>query len=114
MLKRACLIFAAMLLAQPLAAQEQQAADEPQIGEVNPNRFGKRTDAAFGAFQRGLYITALRLATPRAEAGDAAAQTLIAEIHARGSACRAMRAKRPDGTRKRPSRVWPKHSFNMR
>ena len=41
-------------------------------------------DLAFGAFQRGFYRTALAFAMPRAEAGDAAAQTLIAELHASG------------------------------
>ncbi len=53
-------------------------------GDVDPSRFGKVPDAAYGAFQRGLYITALKLAEPRAEAGDSAAQTLVAEIYARG------------------------------
>lgn len=38
-------------------------------------------DRAFGAYQRGLYLTAFQLALPRAEAGDAAAQTLIAELY---------------------------------
>lgn len=53
--------------------------------DVDPKRFGATpSDEAFGAFQRGLYITALDLALPRAEKGDAAAQTLAAEIYARG------------------------------
>ena len=51
---------------------------------IDPRRFGNSPDAAFGAYQRGLYITAFNLAKPRAEAGDDAAQTLIAEIYARG------------------------------
>lgn len=52
---------------------------------IDPNRFGgKPSDDAYGAFQRGLYKTAYNLAVPRAEAGDAAAQTLIAEILSRG------------------------------
>ena len=52
---------------------------------IDPNRFGgKPSDEAYGAFQRGLYKTAYNLALPRAEAGDAAAQTLIAEILSRG------------------------------
>lgn len=38
-------------------------------------------DLAYGAYQRGMYLTAFRLALPRAEAGDAAAQTLIAELY---------------------------------
>ena len=55
----------------------------PSAG-IDKRRFGKVPDPAFGAFQRGLYITAFNLAKPRAEAGDAAAQTLLAEIYARG------------------------------
>ncbi len=53
---------------------------------VDPERFGgaKRLDPAFGAFQRGLYRTALNLALPRAQGGDPHAQTLVAEILARG------------------------------
>ncbi|MFD1745210.1 tetratricopeptide repeat protein [Rhizobium helianthi] len=35
-------------------------------------------DEAYGAYQRGLYRTALEKALPRAEKGDAAAQTLVA------------------------------------
>ena len=52
---------------------------------VSQERFGgPPADAAYGAFQRGLYMTALNLAMPRAEAGDSAAQTLVAEILSRG------------------------------
>ncbi|HEY9011005.1 MAG TPA: tetratricopeptide repeat protein [Devosia sp.] len=43
-----------------------------------------KVDAAYGAFQRGYYLTALELALPRAEQSDASAQTLIAEIYAKG------------------------------
>ncbi|MDH6231118.1 TPR repeat protein [Mesorhizobium soli] len=54
-------------------------------GQPDADRFGgPKTDPAYGAFQRGLYKTAYNLALPRAEAGDAAAQTLIAEILSRG------------------------------
>ncbi len=58
--------------------------NSPTIDRVDPSRFGTLPDAAYGAFQRGYYITAHNLALPRAENGDAAAQTLIAEIYARG------------------------------
>ncbi len=52
---------------------------------VDPERFGARQpDPAYGAFQRGLYLTAYNLALPRAENGDPAAQTLVAEILSRG------------------------------
>jgi uncharacterized protein len=43
-----------------------------------------KVDEAYGAFQRGYYLTALELALPRAEKQDAKAQTLIAEIYAQG------------------------------
>jgi len=57
----------------------------PSEDGVDPSRFGgKAADAAYGAFQRGLYKTAYNLALPRAEKGDAAAQTLIAELLTRG------------------------------
>ncbi len=41
-------------------------------------------DEAYGAYQRGLYVTALNKALTRAQAGDAAAQTLVAEMMMRG------------------------------
>ena len=44
----------------------------------------KSADLAFGAYQRGYYLTALNLALPRAESGDPSAQTLIAEIYWNG------------------------------
>lgn len=40
--------------------------------------------AAFGAFQRGQYLTAMELALPRAQNGDAAAQTLLGELFSEG------------------------------
>ena len=52
---------------------------------VDPDRFGDHpANTAFGAYQRGLYITAHNLAKPMAEKGDAAAQMLMAEILSRG------------------------------
>ena len=52
---------------------------------LDPERFGGRpVDAAYGAFQRGLYVTAYNLALVRARSGDPNAQTLVAEILARG------------------------------
>lgn len=41
-------------------------------------------DDAFGAFQRGYYLTAFQKALPRAQLGDPAAQTMIAELMAQG------------------------------
>lgn len=59
----------------------EPTTDEPP---VDPQRFAKLPDEAFGAYQRGYYLTALQLALPRAENGDPAAQTLAAEIYANG------------------------------
>ena len=60
-------------------------AGSKQIAEPVPSRFGEAPiDEAYGAFQRGLYLTARNLAMPRAENGDAAAQALLAEIYSRG------------------------------
>jgi len=57
----------------------------PSVDAVNPDRFGaKQPDAAYGAFQRGLYKTAYNLAMERAKNGDPAAETLVAEILSRG------------------------------
>jgi FOG: TPR repeat, SEL1 subfamily len=41
-------------------------------------------DEAYGAYQRGLYLTALDKALTRAGEGDAAAQTLVAEMTTKG------------------------------
>lgn len=57
-------------------ADTAASSDEPTVPDSG--------DAAYGAFQRGYYLTALRLAMPRAKLGDPAAQTLVAELHARG------------------------------
>src|SRR5690606_30730562 len=79
----------------PAAAQEADGTDDaapaaaapvnPDPDAVRRSRFAERpSDTAYGAFQRGYYITALNLASPLALNGDAAAQTLIAEIYSRG------------------------------
>jgi TPR repeat protein len=86
-------VVAALLAAGAAHAQEKAAPAEQEtgtkgaegVGGIDQERFGgPPADAAYGAFQRGLYMTALNLALPRAEAGDSAAQTLVAEILSRG------------------------------
>lgn len=65
--------------------QSPATTDNRKRDGVDPDRFGERPpDAAYGAFQRGLYKTAYNLALTRAEQGDPAAQTLVAEILSRG------------------------------
>lgn len=73
------------LAAPPSASDPATAPAAGATQKVDPRRFGaKPADPAYGAFQRGLYKTALNLAMPRAEAGEAPAQTLVAEILSRG------------------------------
>lgn len=57
---------------------ERMGAELPPLPEEKP--FTGKVDEAYGAFQRGYYLTAMELALPRAQLGDPAAQTLVAEI----------------------------------
>ena len=94
-----CLGFLAVLQADTGYSQSTgkvtKQVDGPQLKGPISEGVGKQEDSApvgktqsadlaYGAFQRGYYLTALRLALPRAEAGDPAAQTLIAEIYWNG------------------------------
>lgn len=55
------------------------------LPEVPPEKpYEGQPDEAYGAFQRGLFLTAVDKALPRAQLGDPAAQTLLAEIMSRG------------------------------
>jgi uncharacterized protein len=66
------------------AAEVTEPASKTDI-MPEKDRFGNRpADDAYGAFQRGFYLTALNLALPQAEKGDLASQMLAAEIYARG------------------------------
>jgi len=62
------------------------AQDNADAKAISAEIFGPphKIDLAYGAFQRGFYLTALRLALERANKNDAAAQTLIATIYANG------------------------------
>ncbi|KAB0678748.1 tetratricopeptide repeat protein [Aureimonas leprariae] len=53
--------------------------DEAPADAATPAR-----DRAYGALQRGMYLTALQLALPLAKLGDPVAQTLLGEIYGRG------------------------------
>lgn len=78
-------LFAGLVALTPItaAAQSEQMDEALDISRMllNPP---EGVDLAYGAFQRGYYLTALRLAERRAATGDAVAQTLIGEIHANG------------------------------
>jgi uncharacterized protein len=77
-------LFAApFALAILLSAPPADAAGE--AAPFDPLRLGEKIpDDAYGAYQRGLYKTALSLALERAKTGDAEAMTLAAEILSRG------------------------------
>ncbi len=83
---RAVLLASLCLLAAlPARATDGGRPGGMLAGSVDPGRFGGRPlDQAYGAFQRGLYVTAFNLALPRANNGDPAAQTLMAELLSRG------------------------------
>ena len=94
-MRHAAILLTFTLFALPAIAQDDDGEAEkgpdgarvtaPTLEAVDPGRFATRpSDIAYGAFQRGYYITALNLASPLALQGDAAAQTLIAEIYSRG------------------------------
>jgi hypothetical protein len=70
----------------PVAPQQPAADSGEEALSISNEVLGPRVrvDEAYGAFQRGFYLTALELALPRAERSDPAAQTLIAEIYAKG------------------------------
>ncbi len=75
--------IALTLLATVAAPTPSMSAGEP--APLDPLRLGdKIPDDAYGAYQRGLYKTALSLALERAKTGDAEAMTLAAEILSRG------------------------------
>ena len=61
---------------------DRMGAELPDLPAEKP--FTGKVDEAYGAFQRGRYLTAMELALPRAQLGDPAAQTLVAEILDRG------------------------------
>lgn len=61
---------------------ERMGAALPPLPAEKP--YKGKVDEAYGAYQRGLYLTALSLALKKASAGDAASQTLVAEMMTRG------------------------------
>ncbi|MFD2236196.1 tetratricopeptide repeat protein [Aureimonas populi] len=66
------------------AAARSQLLPVPTMPQGSGMEFPASSDAAFGAYQRGYYLSALRIAEPLANLGDAAAQTLMGELYLRG------------------------------
>lgn len=58
--------------------------EESEAGTSIKDENSSPPDLAYGAYQRGHYLTAFEHALPRAKLGDPAAQTLIAELYQKG------------------------------
>ncbi|TXH99035.1 MAG: sel1 repeat family protein [Rhizobium sp.] len=67
---------------QGVGVFERMGANLPDLPPEKP--FTGKVDDAYGAFQRGYYLTAFQKALPRAQLGDPAAQTLIGELMSQG------------------------------
>jgi len=80
--------FILIALASPVMAQTRNSAPLPQPAPTNQNPPANgdqpNIDVAYGAFQRGFYITAFNEATKRAELNDPSAMTLLGELYAQG------------------------------
>mgnify|MGYP001275686083 FL=1 len=66
------------------AAQPALTAPTDPAAAPVANEAVDATARAYGAYQRGYYLTAMDLALSRAQLGDPAAQTLVAELFAEG------------------------------
>jgi TPR repeat protein len=80
-------------LAEEAKTHYRQPIEKPILPDIlsgpdetykTTGKSGKSPDLAYGAYQRGFYLTALGLALTKAEQGDLAAQTLIAELYWNG------------------------------
>ncbi len=77
------MLFAVGMTSSSLATEPERldwTSRDALTSQDNGGDVSGKVDAAYGAYQRGYYLTAFNLALTRAEAGDAAAQTLIAEM----------------------------------
>ncbi len=82
------------------------------LESLDPKRFGlPKPDEAFGAYQRGFYLTAYELAKPKAEAGDGPSQALIAELYARGLGVRRDQEKAAQWYEKAAAHKIPEAQF---
>jgi TPR repeat protein len=75
--------LAAFTLAAPIPAQPAKKSSPPPPPTAAKTDNGN-VDLAYGAFQRGQYLTALDEASKRAQQNDPAAMTLLGELYAQG------------------------------
>ena len=72
-------------LSAPVLAQPKKSPPTPSAApNAAANANAGNADLAYGAFQRGYYLTALAEATKRVKQNDPAAMTLLGEIYAQG------------------------------
>ena len=76
MILRRLTAMAVLALPWPAFAQSAPPAAPPPAAA--------NVDEAYGAYQRGFYVTAFAEATKRAQQGDATAMTLLGELYAQG------------------------------
>lgn len=71
--------------ALPVPAEGRVPVEPPKGTDTGGvGKAPRRSDFAYGAFQRGFFLTARKIAEPLANLGDPAAQTLLGEIYSRG------------------------------
>jgi len=75
--RRAVAALAALAIGLPVAAQDAKPPASAPSANSEP-------DLAYGAYERGRYLTALTEATKRAQQNDPVAMTLLGEIYANG------------------------------
>jgi TPR repeat protein len=77
-------LLAVAAVATPTAAQVTKNTPPPPLAPNAAANVESSIDLAYGAFQRGHYLTAFNEATKRAQQNDPAAMTLLGEIYAQG------------------------------
>lgn len=80
----AWLVVASLFFTPALSQEVASQTDTPATADEKRPPADDATVRAFGAFQRGYYLTAMELALPRAQLGDPAAQTLLGELFSGG------------------------------
>jgi len=71
--------------AAPKATRKPPVQPTPSAAAPTATNLAQNVDLAYGAYQRGFYITAFAIATRRVEEkGDVRAMTLLGELYARG------------------------------
>ena len=85
-MRRHPLILVVCLACASAAAQTMRMPDASEASRAPSFRRSEDVDLAFGAYQRGLYLTAFREATARIDRNrsDAAAMTLLGELFNQG------------------------------